>query len=107
MGRRGSEASEKGYLKGNLLTVEELKQRYSFALTINNHDIFSFLLEVEAPATTKDLLKKLGIRKAEPLNARMRRLFNDGLVVRFWLGKGFGYLLSEKGYNAYQKVKTI
>jgi predicted transcriptional regulator len=108
MGREVSKDTEKAYLKGEILTVEELKKRFSLAITINNADIVKILLETDYPLTAKEIGEKLGVKKSEPVYRRMRRLFKDKLVVRFHLGGNrYGYLLSEKGWRNYQKAKTI
>lgn len=52
--------------------------------------------------------EKLNIKKAEPINCRMRKLFKDKLAVRFYLGANhFAYLLSERGWQKYQEAQKI
>jgi hypothetical protein len=108
MPRDVSKDRDRAYFKGEILTVEELRKRFSLAVTINNADIIEMLLKADHPLTTKEMSEVLGLLKSAPLNVRMRKLFKEKLVVRFHLGANcFGYLLSEKGFENYKKTKEL
>jgi predicted transcriptional regulator len=110
MTREVSQGTEKAYFKGQVLTVEELKKRFSLAVTINNEDIIKILLNAEQPLITKDIAEalKLEERKSEPISRSLRKLFKDGLMVRFDLGAHrLSYLLSEKGFKNYQEAQKV
>ena len=107
MTRRTSEDNDKAYLNGEVITVLELKKRFSLAITLNNNEIFKSLSNAKKPISTKDLLKEIGMVHSTQFNAIMKKLFDNGLVVRFWAGRGFLYLLTEKGYHNYLKAKKV
>lgn len=100
----------KAYIKGEILTVEELKKRYSLALAINNQEVFKVLLNAEKPLKSTEILKGLGMSglKTQSINSLMRKLFSARLVVRFYVnGHSFGYLLSEEGYHNLKKAEGL
>jgi len=108
MPRGISPDADKAFLQGQIFTVEELKNRFSLAITINNAEIIDVLLEADRPLMAKEIAEKLKIKKADVINNRMKKLFKDKLVVRFYLGgHHYAYLLSEKGWENHKQAKKF
>ena len=109
MPREISADTDKACLKGEILTIVEIKKRFSLAMTINNTEIMEILFKADHPVTIREIKERMKTEtKMAALGAKMRKLFKEKLVVRFYLsGRRFGYLLSEKGLHNYKTAKNI
>jgi len=109
--RLTSNNDEEAYLGGKFYKIDELGERYSLALAINNNKVMKILAETKKPLSTKELTEKLGLSNDNSLSkvrVRMKKLFEEKLVVRFKLyPRGMAYLLSRKGFEKFKACLSV
>lgn len=106
-----NDIDEKGqvYINGTYLTIEEVKDRYSLAISINHIEVMKILYETDKPLTINDICKKLSskeISRTRPtvING-ISRLQKERLVTKFYAGRSVYFLLTRKGALYYQTAK--
>jgi len=98
----------KVFVGGKLVTLEELKQKYADMVISGipgNIRVIETLAETDRPLNRHEIAKKV---KMSPGYTRdiLKHLLNKKLVVEFQMGGRVNYyLLTEKGFNFYQKIK--
>ena len=113
MGRDGkvSNMNEKAFIKGEIVTVKEVHERFSLAITLNNIEIVEILFNTDRPLTNNDIQRRVEEKYKTPtqqINSFTKKLFDDKLLVKVRAERGRNaYLLSEKGYHKYKKAVKV
>ena len=104
------ETSEtKVLVNGKLITLEELKQKYTNIIvgeTPSNVRVMDTLATADKPLSRRDIAQKIKLTRGYTRNV-LKRLIKKGLVMEFRMGgRTLYYLLTEKGFNFYRKLKS-
>jgi len=93
---------------GELITFEQLKQKYADLMvsgTSGNVRVIDILATADRPLNRGDIAKNSKLTKGYARDV-LKRLIEKGLVMEFRMGgRTLYYLLTEKGFNFYKKLK--
>jgi hypothetical protein len=101
------EAETQVYVKGTYMTIDEVRERYALAITINNEEIVKALYSADHPMSTLEIAALIKPKHADATKDSVKqglgKLCKNKLAVRFRTRRNALYLLSRKGAVMYQQ----